>query len=226
MASADPIQLFISFFDFIAISIILIVSLLRLNKERKVTGKLNLLRFQINLVIFLLFIQLVFKLFSTLGYLPEVSSYSEFGYNTLLVGLQISIAFIVVFQVYNILYVKYAPLYFFIGLVFFNLTTGTNILYAYFIYIGGPLMVFGLISIGIMSKNNNPLGLGIYALLLFSNILRYFMPGDIALIYDFVTSIIGHLFGIIFAFGKFRIYKEHAKVDEREEALNVEVKEE
>lgn len=197
--------------------LITVILTLRLLKEKKETGNINYVRFIILCVFASVFWMNIWEVLGfEVPFVPlEVSGFnaSDFSPYNFGLGLAVSLGLVLAAYINQFKKFYFTSLFIFFGLfilyIYTGLTTGnpTSIILMPYVYITGSIVLVFQLYTGFNLKDNGALGIGIYFLLAFITI---FIPNEgIIGIFDALLSLIYLTFGLIFAMGYFKPFKEH-----------------
>jgi hypothetical protein len=207
----DFVQLCIGFF---VTPIILISITRRALAYKRQTGTIGFLRkliivtFMAELLRDLINFGIMMNLIPSAWMVP--GSQVGLGINTVATGLTVTIGLTFTFYLLSWERAYYAPEYIFAAMVaYLFISSGHSEEYPYFVYIGGALALVLFIKATIHIKDNNAMGLAMYFLIGFANMITtiLFDPATASMLG--IIIITGrYAFGLVYAFGLFRPFKE------------------
>ena len=142
---------------------------------------------------------------------PDISH--GLGLNNLQTGAVVALGLYLVFYLYGQEKLLYLPAYMFGAIILYKIISGRDELFPWFIYVGGIFAITMMFFASIKMRENNAIGLSIFYLFLFGQIMiTPILGGNWEIL--FIWNLITFGFGIIYALGLFKPFKE--EVDENE----------
>ncbi|HME55690.1 MAG TPA: hypothetical protein VKM55_26015 [Candidatus Lokiarchaeia archaeon] len=130
--------------------------------------------------------------------------------NTVTIGFTVSTGLVLVFYLFHFERLMYTPLYAVAAMILFFFVSGHSDLYPYYVYIGATCALVFLFIASFRLRDNYALGLGFFYLLDFiENIFKMIgFDGNSPIV--FVAEICTYAFGIFYATGFFKPFKQAA----------------
>jgi len=208
----DSLGLIANFGSAIFIPLATLVLGRKLIKDKKASGRFNMVR----VLIFLTFLD-----FSILTLTEVIANDilatppviivpydATFGLYNILVAMMITIGLTLIFYINRVEFLYYTPIFFFIGMYVFYALTGFNGWIEDYIIIGGAASVLFMFFTGIRVKDNGALGLAIFFALAFSTQFTHVPLVSRIVIISYVVFI------IFFSLGLFKPFKQEVLSNE------------
>lgn len=144
------------------------------------------------------------------GLIPETfypSTDEGIGLGSAQTGAVVVLGMVLVFYLFGWERLLYMPIYLYGAIIFYFLISGLDDIFPVFVYAGG---IFALVMLYIASfkmRENNALGLTVFYTISFGDIIISPMMAEGAL-FPYFYSFILYTFGIIYALGLFKPFKE------------------
>ena len=208
--TVDIIELVANYLGIIIIPIMTIILGRKVILERRQINKFNMIR----LIIFCIFLSISWLLLweflyetTPLGDVLNaelVISINTFSFYSFGLGFMITLAISIVGYANRWESLYFISFFIYIGMFIVFLLTGYAIFLLPYVFAGGVIAVVFLIATGIRLKDNSSLGLAIFATLIFPTLFSFAEETIVGQIF----SLIYPIFGIIFALGYFKLFKE------------------
>ncbi len=202
------IELVANYLGIIIIPIMTIILGRKVILERRQIKKLNMIRF----IIFCIFLSLSWMLIweflyesTPLGDVLNVEliiSINTFSFYSFGLGLMITLAISMVSYTNRWESLYYISFFIFAGMFIVFLLTEIAIFLLPYVFAGGVISVLFLFATGFKLKDNSSLGLAIFATLIFPTLIAE------KTIVGQILSLVYPIFGLIFALGYFKLFKE------------------
>ncbi|MBD3195158.1 MAG: hypothetical protein GF317_08895 [Candidatus Lokiarchaeota archaeon] len=189
-------------------TLMVLILLWRLIKERKETEKINYIR----LITLLIFASIYFSnIWEFLGFETTIVPLEFIGFDAedfslyyFGLGLAVSLGILLTAYINQLKRFYFTSLFIFFGLFILFLYTGTSLIFLPYLYICGILALISQFYTGYKYRDNGAMGIAIFFAIAFITIL---LPeeGIIGLI-DALMNLAYLTFGLIFALGYFRPY--------------------
>ena len=204
------IELIANYLGIIIIPIMTIILGRKVILERRQIKKFNIIR----LIIFCIFLTLSwmgiweFLYESTpLGAVLNtelIISIDTFSFYSFGLGFMITLALVMMTYTNRWESLYYVPFFIFVGMFIVFLLTEIAIFLIPYVFAGGVIAVVFLFATAFRLKDNSSLGLAIFATLIFPTLFSFAEETPVGQIF----SLIYPIFGIIFALGYFKLFKE------------------
>jgi len=210
--AVDIIELMANYLGIIIIPIMTIILGRKVFLERKQINKFNMIR----LIIFCIFLTLSWMIIWE--FLYETTPLGDVLYADLVISIEtfsfysFGIGFIITLAISMVSYAnKWESLYFisffiYAGMFIVFLLTEIAIFLIPYVFAGGVIAVVFLFATAFRLKDNSSLGLAIFATLLFPTLFSFAEETPVGQVFSLVYPI----FGILFALGYFKLFKEKA----------------
>jgi len=202
------IELVANYLGIIIIPIMTIILGRKVFLERRQINKFNMIR----LIIFCIFLTLSWMLIweflyesTPLGDVLNtelIISIDTFSFYSFGLGFMITLALVMMTYTNRWESLYYVPVFIFAGMFIVFMLTEVAIFLIPYVFAGGVIAVVFLFSTGFKLKDNSSLGLAIFATLVFPTLIAE------KTIVGQILSIVYPIFGLIFALGYFKLFKE------------------
>ncbi|MHA1682908.1 MAG: hypothetical protein ACTSUE_18360 [Promethearchaeota archaeon] len=145
------------------------------------------------------------------------------GLNTFQTGAVVTLGLCLVFYLHGWDRVLYMPLYLYGGIIMYFLWTGHDELFPFYVYGGGILSLIMLFNASIKMRENNAFGLAIFYFISFISLFLQIVPDVDKTYLPLIIPFITYGFGVIYAFGLFKPFKENVPETLQEEQADAEI---
>ncbi|MBD3256048.1 MAG: hypothetical protein GF383_13210 [Candidatus Lokiarchaeota archaeon] len=206
----DFLQSIGRYYAIVIYSLITIILTIRLIKDKKESGNINLIRllilgvfgcvYWINILEFLAFETPILPV-DAIGF--QINDFSLYNFG---LGLAVTLGIVLAAYINQLKPFYFTALYFYFGLLVLYFYAGTSLILLPYIYITGITALTLQMYTGLKLKDNGALGVAVFFAIAFVTIL---LPEEGVIgVLDALATLIYATFGLIFALGYFKPFKE------------------